>query len=335
MTAISVIMPVLDEEAEIEASVRAVLAQEVPGELEVVLAVGPSTDDTLAIAHRIAARDDRVQVIDNPSGRTPDGLNAALAVARHPVVVRVDAHGELSPGYLRTAVEVLERTGAANVGGIMHAVGRTAFERAVAVAMGSPLGVGGARFHTGGGEGPSDTVYLGCFRREWLDRVGGYDAHFDRAQDWEMNWRIRQAGGVVWFTPDLRVTYRPRGSLRALARQYRDYGRWRRVVAAVHEGSINLRYLAPPTALVGVVAGTVLGAAWRPALLAPGGYLTGVVLGGLWEARHEEPAVAARVPLVIGTMHMSWGWGFLTSPRRLRDVQRPGRPVGDTPAVTA
>ncbi|ACV05902.1 glycosyltransferase family 2 protein [Kytococcus sedentarius] len=318
MTAISVIMPVLNEEADLADSVAAVLAQDAPGELELVLACGPSTDRTWEVAAGLAARDPRVTVIENPTGRTPDGLNAALEVARHPVVVRVDAHGELSPGYLRTAVEVLERTGAANVGGVMHAVGRTDFERAVAVAMGSPLGVGGARFHTGGEEGESDTVYLGSFRREWLDRVGGYDPRFDRAQDWEMNWRIRQAGGHVWFTPAMRVDYRPRRSLRALARQYRDYGRWRRVVAATHEGSINLRYLAPPTALVACAVGAVAGLAWRPAWAVPGAYLAAVTAGGLWEAREQAPAVALRVPAVVATMHMAWGWGFLTSPAALR-----------------
>ncbi|WP_462418063.1 glycosyltransferase family 2 protein [Kytococcus sp. Marseille-QA3725] len=318
MSAISVIMPVLEEEADLADSVAAVLAQDAPGELEVVLAVGPSRDRTAEIAADLAARDPRVVVVDNPSGRTPDALNAALAAARHPVVVRVDAHGELSPGYLRTACEVLERTGAANVGGIMHAVGRTSFERAVAVAMGSRIGVGGARFHTGGAEGESDTVYLGCFRREWLDRVGGYDTRFDRAQDWEMNWRIRQAGGLVWFTPELRVDYRPRRSIPALARQYRDYGRWRRVVAALHEGSINARYLAPPTALLACAAGALVGTRWRPALVVPATYLAAVTAGGLWEARDQEPVVAARVPAVIATMHMAWGWGFLTSPRELR-----------------
>lgn len=319
MTAISVIMPVLDEEADLADSVAAVLTQDAPGELEVVLAVGPSTDDTWGVAQRLAERDPRVTVIENPTGRTPDALNAALGVARHPVVVRVDAHGELSPGYLRTAVEVLERTGAANVGGIMHATGRTDFERAVAVAMGSKIGVGGARFHTGGGEGESDTVYLGAFRREWLDRVGGYDTRFDRAQDWEMNWRIRQAGGTVWFTPQMVVAYRPRRTLRALARQYRDYGRWRRVVAALHEGSINARYLAPPAALVACAVGAAAGTVWRPALLVPGGYLAAVTAGGLYEARDQPAAVALRVPGVIATMHMAWGWGFLTSPRELRD----------------
>ena len=152
----------------------------------------------------------------------------------------------------------------------MAAEGVTDFQRAVAAAMTSPIGVGQASFHVGGEEGPAPTVYLGVFRREVLERLGGYDETFLRAQDWELNHRIRESGGVVWFTPRLTVSYRPRSDLRALARQYRDYGRWRRVVMREHEGTASLRYLAPPAAVVAVAAGTVVGlAVWRPALLAP------------------------------------------------------------------
>ena len=122
----------------------------------------------------VAAADPRVVVVDNPTGRTPDGLNAALAVTSHEIVVRMDGHGVLSDGYLRRAVEVLEETGAANVGGLMLAEGTDDMQQAVAVAMRSPLGMGGARFHVGGRAGPAETVYLGVFRRSWLRRVGGY-----------------------------------------------------------------------------------------------------------------------------------------------------------------
>ena len=120
-------------------------------------------------------------------------------------MVRVDGHALFPADYVRTAVEVLTETGADNVGGIMAAEGTTPFEQAVARAMTSRLGVGSARFHTGGEAGPADTVYLGVFRRSALERVGGYDESFLRAQDWEMNLRIRRSGGLVWFTPRLRV----------------------------------------------------------------------------------------------------------------------------------
>ena len=157
----------------------------------------------------------------------------------------------------------------------MDARGSTDFEQAVACAMRSPIGVGSARFHTGGEPGPADTVYLGVFRRSALERVGGYDAHFARAQDWEMNHRIRESGGTVWFTPELRVTYRPRASVKALAKQYFHYGRWRRVVARHHEGTINPRYLAPPTMVVVTTAATVAGFLWAPAWAVPAAYAVG------------------------------------------------------------
>lgn len=320
---ISVVMPILNEERHLAESVAAVLAQEVSGPVEVLLAVGPSQDRTLEVAEELAAVDDRVRVIDNPSGRTPDALNACLLAATYDVVARVDGHGILSPRYLQTALETLERTGAANVGGIMDAVGVTPFEEAVAIAMKSPIGVGGARFKLGGAEGPAETVYLGVFRRSWLDRIGGYDPRFSRAQDWEMNWRIRKLGGLVWFTPQLRVEYRPRGSFRTLARQYRDYGRWRRVVARQHPGSINLRYLAPPAATVAVAAGALGGLAWRPLLAVPATYLAGVTVGGLVISRGQRPEVAALVPGVLATMHLTWGWGFLTSRIRLGEEPDP------------
>lgn len=310
---VSVIMPLLNEERHLEDAVAAVVAQDYPGQIQVVLAVGPGHDDTLGVARRLAERDSRITVVENPSGRTPEALNLAVAAAEHDIIVRVDGHGFLSEGYIERAVRVLGETGAANVGGIMHAAGVTDFEKAVATAMTSPLGVGGARFHTGGEAGPADTVYLGVFRREWLTKAGGYDPRFTRAQDWELNYRIRQAGGVVWFDPALTVEYRPRPSLRALSRQYRDYGRWRRVVAARHKGSINARYLAPPTALVAVAAGVVGGLVWRPLWAIPAAYAAGVGVGGVAIARGEGAKVAARVPAVLATMHMSWGWGFLTS----------------------
>ena len=311
-------MPLLNEERHLKDSVEAVLGQAYPGDLEIVLAVGPCTDDTLGVARGLASADDRIVVVDNPSGRTPEALNLAVAAARHDVIVRVDGHGFLSEGYISHAVRVLGETGAANVGGVMLAQGETDFERAVAVAMTSKLGVGGARFHTGGSAGPSDTVYLGVFRREWLLKAGGYDVRFTRAQDWELNHRIRQAGGVVWFDPDLTVRYRPRGNLRQLARQYRDYGTWRRVVATRHKGTINARYLAPPTALVLVALGSVGGLVWRPLWAIPATYAAGVVVGGATIARGQSPAVAARVPAILATMHASWGLGFLTSrPSRL------------------
>ncbi|WP_309032656.1 glycosyltransferase, partial [Streptomyces alfalfae] len=148
--AVSVIMPVLNEERHLREAVRAILRQEYAGEMEVVVALGPSTDRTDEIAAELVREDPRVHTVPNPTGRTPAALNAAIKASRHPVVVRVDGHAALSPGYITTAVRLLDETGAMNVGGIMHAEGQNDWEHAVAAAMTSKIGVGNAAFHTGG-----------------------------------------------------------------------------------------------------------------------------------------------------------------------------------------
>ena len=316
--AVSLVMPVLNEERHLTDAVRAILAQDYPGELELVLAIGPSKDRTQEIAEKLAADDPRVIVVANPAGRTPRGLNIAVKASQYSIVVRVDGHSLLPPDYVRVAVETMEETGADNVGGIMAAEGVTPFEKAVARAMTSKIGVGSAPFHVGGVAGEVETVYLGTFRRSALDRVGGYDETFVRAQDWEMNHRIRQTGGKIWFTPRMKVTYRPRPNLRALARQYFVTGRWRRVVGREHQGTLNLRYLAPPLTVLALLIGIGAGAiGFWPGWLLPGGYAAGITVGAALTGRGLRPSAWARLPLVYATMHVSWGCGFLTSPSGL------------------
>ena len=316
LPAISVILPVLNEESHLQSAVHSILSQDYQGAIEVILAVGPSHDRTLEIAQEMSRKDSRVVLVDSPSGRTAAGLNLALNKSQSPVVVRVDGHAQIPEDYLRLVVEILNSTGAVNVGGVMAAVGTTPFERAVAGAMRSPLGVGASRFHTGGEAGEVDTVYLGAFRREALLAIGGFDERFTRAQDWELNFRLRENGGVIYFDPRLHVTYRPRSSVGALAKQYFEYGRWRRVVSRRHSGTINYRYLAPPFALLGFSASLVLGIVlssifFIPALV----YLLFVVLASLKISTSIREYLL--LLLVIPTMHFAWGAGFISSPKTL------------------
>ena len=313
---VSVVLPILNEERFLVDSVAAILAQDHQGPLEVILALGPSTDGTNQIAQEIVAGDPRVLLVDNPSGRTASALNLAIARSQYSIICRIDGHAEIDSGYISRAVNVMQETGAVNVGGIMAAVGQNPFERAVATAMRSPLGVGAARFHVGGSAGPADTVYLGVFQKEKLEEVGGYDERFTRAQDWELNFRLRKAGGIIWFDPELVVTYRPRPNLRALAKQYFEYGRWRRVVIRSHKGTINLRYLAPPVTVVISVLSVIFGLALNPLFLIPAAfYLLGNLVGSLVIGKNLKEKVV--LPVILATMHFAWGLGFLTSPKKL------------------
>ncbi len=313
---VSVVLPILNEERYLDGAIRAILSQRYDGPLEVILALGPSKDRTNEIAARLAAGDPRVLLVENPSGRTAAALNLAIAASHYSIICRIDGHAEISPTYIADAVKTMNQTGAVNVGGIMAASGVGTFERAVATAMRSPLGVGAARFHVGGKPGPADTVYLGVFNKEALQAVGGYDERFTRAQDWELNFRLRQAGGTIWFDPELVVTYRPRPNFRALAKQYFEYGRWRRAVIRSHKGTINFRYLAPPVTVAITALSLLLGALVNPILFLPAGlYLLGNLVGSFVIGKDLKEKVT--LPAILATMHFSWGIGFITSPKGL------------------
>ena len=319
---VSFVMPVLNERDYLEHAVRSVLEQDVDGPTELVLALGPSTDGTTELAQRLAAAEPRVHLVDNPAAHIPVGLNAAIRASRHPTIIRVDAHSELSPGYARQALATLERTGAANVGGVMRADGRTPFQRAVARLYNSPVGLGGGAYHGSDREGEAESAYLGVMRREVLDEVGLFDETIRRGEDWELNLRIREAGHLVWFDPQLSVTYWPRESWWRLARQFRATGAWRGELVRRYGRSNGLRFFAPPalvlvTALaliVGILqltgvlrgaAGLVASAVYLP-LVAYAVLVIAVALSGRRGLRERLWTMA-----VLPTMHFSWGLGFL------------------------
>jgi glycosyltransferase involved in cell wall biosynthesis len=313
---VSIILTVINEALHLRAALKAALSSNYQGELEVILAVGPSTDKTWQIAKELAGQDSRITVLENISGRTPNGLNAALKLAKNQIIVRIDGHSEIDKDYIRKAVDTLRETKAVNVGGIMLAHGTTSFEKAVAVAMRSPIGVGSSRFHVGGEAGPTDTVYLGVFQKSALDAVGGYDERFTRAQDWELNYRLRKNGGVVYFDPELKVIYRPRSSLKKLALQYFEYGKWRRAVVRQHSRTINFRYLAPPLNLILQLISLALALFVSPLFFIPIiSYLGAIILASLIVGK----GLAQRIylPIVLIFMHFCWGFGFITSPRKL------------------
>lgn len=307
---VSIVIPAANAADTIGESLRAIADQDYPNIVDVVVT---AADEATAAAARLAG----ATVVENPSGKTPAALNLAIAASRGDIVVRVDAHSTIPPGYVARAVLTLMETNADNVGGMQVPVGRSFWSRAIAAAMSSPAGAGDARYRIGGKAGPVDTVYLGAFRRATLDRLGGYDESFVRHQDYELNARIRREGGTIWFDPALRVEYTPRSSLRLLARQYFDYGTWKSWFARSNRRALRPRQLAPPL-LVIALAVSLAAAVFSPwSLLVPGVYLLGLVVAGLATVPTTGIAVAG-VPIALLTMHLSWGVGFLTGQMRDR-----------------
>ncbi len=333
---VAVVATVRDEEPYLEAAVRSILQQDYPGHVSLVVAVGPSHDRTREIADRLAAEDTRVRVIDNPSGSRSDGLNSAIAQAGadgNDIVVRIDGHTVFEPSYVRRAVQIMLEAGADGAGGIMTPVGDQPIQEAVARAMSHPAGLGSASFHVGGRPGPADTVYLGAFRRDAIVKAGGFDPDIIRGEDWELCLRMRRAGSVLWFDPSLRVAYRPRRTLAAVAKQFWRTGMWRREIVRRNPDTASVRYLAPPgvvlalsLSLASVIVGAVFGTGWLAVLgvVGIGGYVVGE-LAAAGHAATRSPRLPWRaalvLPAVLVTMHVCWGAGFVrgVSRRASRD----------------
>lgn len=308
--AISVIIPVLNEQNHLAAAVQSVLNQKYSGDIEVLLALGPSRDNTNALAAELAAADKRIRLIDNPRGLTTVGLNQAIAQSKHGIIVRIDAHSEPAPGYLDNGVRILLAKQADLIGGIMDAKGTSAFQKAVAWAYTSRFGIGGAKFHVGGDEGEAESAYLGIFQKSALERVGGYDETIVRGEDWDLAQRIKKTGGLVWFSPELKVTYWPRGTWSKLAKQFMSTGIWRGDLTRRNASGASIRYWIPPV-LVGAVA-------WGLVLMNLGHYYgifpAAVYLMGVafLASTAQGLSLKSRVALLVAlpTMHFAWGLGF-------------------------
>ena len=310
LPAISVIIPVLNEQHYLAAAVKSVLGQKYSGDIEVLLALGPSTDKTNEVAAELAKGEKRIRLIDNPRGLTTVGLNEAVSQSKHSIIVRIDAHSEPAAGYLENGVRILLDKKADLIGGIMDAKGVSAFQKAVAWAYTSRFGIGGAKFHVGGAEGEAESAYLGIFQKSALERVGGYDESIVRGEDWDLAQRIKKTGGLVWFSPELKVTYWPRGTWQKLARQFMSTGIWRGDLTRRNSSGASLRYWIPPV-LVGAVA-------WGLVLLA-GGHWFGILPAALYllgvaflASSAAGLSLKSRVALLIAlpTMHFAWGLGF-------------------------
>lgn len=314
MARVSVVIPARNCERTLRRAVASVQSQ-VGARIErIVIAVGPSGDSTHELAHQLADADRRIVVISNPTGRTPTALNRAARAAEGDVVVRVDAQAVLPSNYVAHALQTLEVTGAANVGAIQSPVGATLVERAIAAAMRSPLGSGGARYRSSTEREAVETAYLGVFRREAIDEVGGFDERFTRNQDSELNIRLQAAGHEVWLDPRLVVEYRPRSSLRKLANQYWQYGWWRAQTIRKHARSLRLRQAVVPVVVGGVTVALLFAALVDPIWLAfPLMYAVTVVGQTMFGGRCLSPSERVVMMCALPVMHFSWGFGLIVS----------------------
>lgn len=313
---ISIILPCRNERSSIAQCVESILAQEAPqGGFEIIVADGCSDDGTREILERLTEENERLRVIDNPGRIVSTGLNAAIRASRGTIIVRMDAHSEYAVDYLKQCVAVLHESAADNVGGPWVAKGKGFIGQAIAAAFQSPFAVGGARGHDPGYEGVVDTVYLGSWPREVFDRIGFFDEELVRNQDDEFNLRLTRNGGKIWQSPRIKSWYHPRESLRALLRQYLQYGYWKVRVIQKHKLPASMRHLVP--GLFVLLFGTLpilafwwplMGWAWLGVV---GTYLLAIVGASWMSAAQEGWRFLPVLPFVFACYHFGYGYGFL------------------------
>jgi succinoglycan biosynthesis protein ExoA len=311
---ISVVMPIRNEAAFIARSLGAMCAQNYPGEVEILCVDGMSDDGTREIISRMAANDERIRLIDNPKRTTPTALNIGIHEARHDLVARMDGHTIAPPDYLQRCVEILIETRADCVGGRWEYVSETFIAGAIAAAIDSRFGVGTAQWRGAKTAGETDTVPFGLWRRERMLALGGFDETLVRNQDYEFNYRLRAAGGHIYYSPEIVSTYYSRQGLGTLWRQYFQYGLWKARVLQIHPDSFRWRHGAAPLFVAGLVVGAILslfGGLWRllygAALLV---YLALAAFFSIRQAARHGWRYLPLIPLVFVILHVAWGMGF-------------------------
>lgn len=309
---VSVLTPVLNEAAHIRGAVARMRAQDYDGELEFLFVDGRSGDDTVAILRELQSADPRIQVLDNPERRTPNGLNIGLRHATGDYVARMDAHTLYPAGYLASGVRRLREGDASWASGpqLPRGVGR--WSELAAKALQSRLGVGGAAFRGAlTTEVDVDSGFTGVWKRSTLEHHGGWDEGWPVNQDGELAARIRQEGGRIVCMPEMAAAYIPRDSLNALARQYWRYGQYRVKTSGRHPSSMRRSHvLAPGLATSVLLSALPVGPVSRVARVGTSSYLAAVAITSA-KLADGRPRDAPLLALVFTTMHLSWGLGFL------------------------
>ena len=315
----SLIMPVFNEERFIAHSLSAALAQDYPADrLELIVADGGSTDRTREIVESFRARHSNLRLIDNPQRIVSTGLNRAMACARGSIIIRLDGHCEYPRDYVRQLVALREATGADNAGGILVPQGNGNYtSQAVAAACYSPVGIGSAmRGHAVATKVCEvDTVHGGCWRREQLLGLGGFDEDMVRNQDDELSFRLRKAHGRIVRSSAIAVKYWVRDRYGRLFLLFAQFGYWKVRVVQKHPQQSSLRHFIPSLFLLAVLAGAVAApftaiGRWLGLGLVSA-YALAIALAALVEARRTRWQLWPGIALALPTMHLGYGGGFL------------------------
>lgn len=311
---VTVVIPTLNEAAHIEACIRSLLTgDDRLHAIKLVVADGGSRDGTQSIVLRLCAEFPNLRLLDNPKRLQSAAVNLAAREAGigRKILVRCDAHAVYPDNYVMLVADSLARRGVASVVVPMDAAGTSCFQKANAWIVDTPLGSGGSAHRGGRVSGFVDHGHHAAFDLKTFLHLGGYDETFSHNEDAEYDTRLRKANGRIFMDADIRLTYLPRASMAALARQYFNYGKGRARTLMKHGERPRLRQLIPPLTLIACVIGLVLAPFYAWGLMLPFGYLAALAVASIAVAVKKRSLCGLLAGAASAIMHMSWSAGLL------------------------
>lgn len=315
---VSVIIPVYNEEKYIDMCLGSFLNQEFSFEsLEALVVDGFSRDSTREIVKKYSEAHNNIRLIDNPKRIQASALNIGFREAKGEIIIRMDAHVTYASDYIQQCVKLLQKTGASNVGPVQKPVGTNYLTKGIALALGSPFGVGDAYYRYTKHDKWVDTINMGTWRKETLQNLGGFAEEWEVNEDFELNYRLRKAGGKILLSPTIRCEYFVRNSLTELARQYFKYGKWKIKTLIAHPNSLRWRQLIPPMFFILILLSSiVLPFNWKIGITVPAMYVITTLLISFSISLKNELKYLPLLPIVFATLHLSWGIGFFSGMRK-------------------
>ena len=310
---ISIIIPTFNEADFIAPCITSLLEGDYPSsKIELLVIDGGSTDETCAVVNSLRSTYQQIKLLHNPKKIVPSAMNIGIEAASNEIIIWVGAHALYQHDYLLNCVRILLEEDCASVGGIIKPIGKTMVGKAIAIATVNKFGIGNAKYRNAKNRQSVDTVFGGCWKKENVLKVGGFNEKWVRNQDYEFNHRLRTEIGEIILDPSICCEYYCRESLSGLAKQYFGYGFWRFQTLVKHPSSFSPRQAAPLLLLLGLLFSLII-LFFNPTLglIIPSTYLVmSLAVSITLSIKTRKLSHFFLLPLIFATLHLSWAFGF-------------------------
>ena len=312
----SIVIPTFNEQENISKCLDSIINQNYDNNLiDIIIVDGHSSDATVSKVNHYQEKFSNITLIENPIRKTPTSLNIGIKKSKGEVIVILGAHASLDPDFLFFNNKYLNEKNVKVTGGTQINIGFNFVQKAIALAMENPFGMGSAPYRWSRKEQFVDTVVYAAYKRELFDEIGYFEEKFAISEDSELNWRIRRAGYKIFFSPNIKSYYHPRRTVSKFVQQMFRYGILRVHMFKKHKSAVKITHMIPPSFVVTLMIilfltlFSVLNPIFLFAILLC--YFLVNLLSVLLKISRENLHLIPLISFVIFLLHFSWGLGFI------------------------